>query len=154
MANKIEKLNYTFKYKDKTVEGVMQINLNRFEKQYTKAQYLLDSMVMDSMVPYMPMQTGTFINVTRGMSQAIAGSGKVVAAAPPMGRFLYEGKAMVGERTRSAWAAKGERKVTTDRPLRYSRHAHPKVSDHWFDTAKQNHGAAWIKKVKNVAGGG
>lgn len=154
MARNIQKLNYKFEYKDRTIEGVMEINLSRFEGQYARAQYLLDSMVMDSMVPYMPMQTGTFINVTRGMSQSIAGSGKVVAAAPPMGRFLYEGKAMVGERTRSAWAAKGERKVVTERPLQYSRHAHPKVSDHWFDTAKKYHGKAWIKKTKSTAGGG
>ena len=154
MARNIQKLNYKFEYKDRTIEGVMEIDLSRFERQYTRAQYLLDSMVMDSMVPYMPMQTHTFINVTRGMSQAIAGSGKVVAAAPPMGRFLYEGKVMVGERTRSAWAAKGERKVATERPLQYSRHAHPKVSDHWFDTAKKYHGKAWIKKAKSTAGGG
>ena len=154
MARNVQKLNYKFEYKDRTIEGVMEINLSRFERQYTRAQYLLDSMVMDSMVPYMPMRTHTFINVTRGMSQAIAGSGKVVAAAPPMGRFLYEGKVMVGERTRSAWAAKGERKVATERPLQYSRHAHPKVSDHWFDTAKKYHGKAWIKKVKSTAGGG
>lgn len=154
MARNIQKLNYTFKYKDRTIEGVMEINLSRFERQYTRAQYLLDSMIMDSMVPYMPMQTGTFINVTRGMSQAIAGSGKVVAAAPPIGRFLYEEKVMVGERTRSAWAAKGERKVVTDRPLQYSRHAHPKVSGHWFDTTKKFHGKAWIKKTKSIAGGG
>ena len=132
----------------------MEIDLSRFEGQYAKAQYLLDSMVMDSMVPYMPMQTGTFINVTRAMSQSIAGSGNVVAAAPPMGRFLYEGKVMVGEKTHSAFAAKGEKKIVTEGRLDYSRHAHPKATDHWFETAKEAHGAQWIKKTKKVAGGG
>lgn len=154
MAKNIQKLNYEFKYKDRTITGVMKIDLGRFEGQYSHAQWELDNMVMTSMVPYMPMQTATFINVTRGMSAAIAGSGKVVAAAPPMGRFLYKGKAMVGERTRSAWAAKGEKKVVTEKALQYSQHAHPKVTDHWFDTAKKNHGAAWIKKTKQIAGGG
>jgi hypothetical protein len=132
----------------------MEIDLSWFEGQYSKAQYDLDSMVMTSMVPYMPMDTGTFINVTRGMSAAIAGSGKVVAAAPPMGRFLYEGKVMVGERTRSAFAAKEERKEVIEKPLNYSRHAHPNVTDHWFDTAKKNHGKVWVKKTKEIAGGG
>lgn len=154
MARHIKKLNYAFKYKDRTITGVMRIDLSRFEGQYSRAQYELDSMVMTSMVPYMPMQTATFINVTRAMSAAIAGSGKVVAAAPPMGRFLYESKVMVGERTRSAFAAKGEKKVTTDRDLRFSRHAHPKVTDHWFETAKANHGNSWIRKTKKLAGGG
>jgi hypothetical protein len=154
MGKHIKKLNYKFEYKDRTIEGVMEIDLSRFEGQYSKAQYDLDSMVMTSMVPYMPMDTGTFINVTRGMSAAIAGSGKVVAAAPPMGQFLYEGKVMVGERTRSAWAAKGERKEAIEKPLNYSRHANPNVTDHWFDTAKKIYGKQWVKKTKKIAGGG
>lgn len=138
----------------KEIKLDMRLDLSRFDKQLAKAQYAMDSMVMTSMVPYMPMDTGTFINVTRGMSAAIAGSGKVVAAAPPMGRFLYEGKVMVGERTRSAFAAKGERKEVIEKPLNYSRHAHPNVTDHWFDTAKKNHGKMWVKKTKEIAGGG
>lgn len=138
----------------KTVGLEIELDLSRFNRQLAEAQYALDSMVMTSMVPYMPMQTGTFINVTRAMSQAIAGSGKVVAAAPPMGRFLYEGKVMVGERTRSAWAAKGERKEAIEKPLNYSRHANPNVTDHWFDTAKKYHEKEWIKKTKKIAGGG
>lgn len=154
MAKHIKKLNYEFRYKDRTIEGVMKIDLGRFEGQYSRAQYELDNMIMDSMVPNMPMQTRTFINVTRGMSAAIAGSGTVVAAAPPMGRFLYEGEVMVGERTRSAFAAKGEKKVVAGRKLQYSQHAHQDVTDHWFDTAKREDGKKWIAKAKKRAGGG
>lgn len=154
MAKHIKKLNYEFRYKDRTIDGVMNIDLCRFEGQYSRAQYELDSMIMDSMVPYMPQQTSTFINVTRGMSAAIAGSGMVVAAAPPMGRFLYEGEVMVGERTRSAFAAKGEKKVVAGRKLQYSQHAHPDVTDHWFDTAKREDDKKWIAKTKKLAGGG
>jgi hypothetical protein len=154
MGKHIEKLDYIFAYKDRTIEGVMEIDLTRFEGQYSKAQYYLDSAVMTDMVPYMPMQTGTFIQVTRGMSAAIAGSGKVVAAAPPMGRFLYEGKVMIGEKSRSAWAQKGEKKVVTDRELQYSTHANPSVQSHWFEAARKDHGHTWARNVKKIAGGG
>lgn len=154
MAKNIKTLKYHYDYKDKNIDGEMKLDLGRFEGQYTRAQYFLDSMVMDSMVPYMPMQTGTFINVTRGMSQAIAGSGTVVAAAPPMGRFLYEGKVMVGERTKSAFAEKNERKIVVERKLQYSRSAHPAATDHWFDAAKAAHGKTWVEKTKKIAGGG
>ena len=149
-----KRLKYKFEYKSKTIEGKMRIDLGRFDGQFDQAQYELDSMVMQSMIPYMPNQTGTFINVTQAMSQSIAGSGKVVAAAPPMGRFLYEGKVMVGERTRSAFAKKGEKKVVTEQNLKYSQHANTKATDHWFDAAMENHGETWIKKVKKIAGGG
>lgn len=136
-------------YSDKNIK--MRINLSRFEKQYEDAQYALDNMVMEDMVPYMPHQTGTFINVTRAMSQALAGSGKVVAAAPPMGRFLYEGKVMVDPVTGSPWARAGAKKIVTDRDLKYG---NPKATPHWFDTAKERHGKSWIREVRKIAGGG
>lgn len=132
----------------------MEIDLDRFEKQFNEAQYLLDSMVMDSMVRFMPMQTGTFINVTRAMSSAIAGTGKVYAAAPPMGRFLYEGLVMVDPVTLSPFARKGVKKVVTDRKLVLNAHAHPEAQDHWFDAAAKADGKRWVVKVKRKAGGG
>ena len=88
------------------VDGDMKIKLNmdRFSRQYQEAQYLLDGMVMDSMVPFMPMITGNFINRTRVESTSLQGTGKVCAAAAPYGRFLYEGKGMVDEETGSPYA--------------------------------------------------
>lgn len=159
----IKQLHYRFAYNDKTIDGVMEIDLSRFDKQYAQAQYLLDSMVMESMIPFMPMQTGTFINVTKAMSQAIAGSGKVIAAAPPMGRFLYEGKTMVDSKTGSPWARRGAKKVLVSQyggktnakeDLVFSQHAHPKAQAHWFNPAKEKDGKIWIEKTKKVAGGG
>ena len=85
------------------------------------------------------------------MSAAIAGSGNVIAAAPPFGRFLYEGKVMVDTNTGSPWARPGAKKVVTDRDLKYS---NPKATPHWFDTAKENHGDSWVRAVKKIAGGG
>ena len=140
-------------YKVSKPDIEMRINLSRFEKQFEEAQYALDSMVMEDMVPYMPHQTGAFINVTKGMSASLAGSGKVVAAAPPMGRFLYEGKVMVDPETNSPWARPGAKKIVTDKDLEYDTSHNPKVTDHWFDTAKKNHGDSWVKAVKKTAGG-
>lgn len=150
------KLNYikpkkqTFKIND----GKMTLDLSRFEKQFQKAQFKLDSVVMTDMKPYMPMQTGTFINVTSAMSASLAGSGTVVAAAPPMGRFLYEGKVMVDPETNSPWARKGAKKVVTERDLQYNKNAHPNATDHWFEEAKKQHGKQWVAMVKDIAGGG
>ena len=147
----LKKIKYEYSKHDKGTDVEMIVDLSRFEKQYGKAQYELDSTIMTDMQPYMPMQTGTFINVTKGLSAAIAGSGKVYAAAPPIGRFLYEGKVMVDTETGSPWARPGAKKVVTDRDLKYS---NPKATPHWFDTAKKYHGESWVKAVKKKAGGG
>lgn len=132
----------------------IKVNLSRFEEQYKKAQWQLDGDVMNSMIPFMPMITGQFIDVTRAASAAIQGSGGVYAGFGPQARFLYEGKVMVGEDTGSPYARKGEKKVVTDRPLRYTQTAHPDATDHWFIPAKKKDLEKWIKRVKKTAGGG
>ena len=149
----IAKVRYNYRKEDAgrnaTIE--LEVDLSRFNKQYGKAQYVLDSAVMKDMTPYMPQRTGVFIDVTKAMSAAIAGSGTVIAAAPPMGRFLYEGKVMVDPVTGSPWARPGAKKVVTDRDLKYS---NPRATPHWYDTAKKNHGKSWVNTVKKIAGGG
>ena len=128
----------------------IEVDMKRLEDNFNRAQFALDSAIMTSMEPFMPRRDGQFINVTKGMSAAVAGTGKVVAAAPPYGRFLYEGKVMIGEKSRSPWAKKGEKKVVTGRNLTYSGGGRA----HWFDAAKDADGDDWVKLVKKTAGGG
>lgn len=133
-------------------DGVrVRVNLSRFSRQFAEAQYWLDNQIMTDMLPFMPIRYGTFQLVTRAMSAGLAGTGRVIAASPPMGRYLYEGEVMVDEVTGSPWARKGARKVLAGRPLTYSR---PGAAAHWFDAAKAVHGPAWIAGVKKRAGGG
>lgn len=141
----------------------VKIDMSRFEEQYRKAQYQLDGTVMNSMVPYMPMETGTFVNATRAASAAVQGSGRVFAAYGPQGRFLYEGKGMVDEKTGSSWARKGAKKVLVSQysgktrakeALTYTKTKHPAAQAHWFDAAKEKDGETWIREVKETAGGG
>lgn len=143
-----------FNFKDiKIREGDIKvdISMDRFEQQFQDAQFYLDTMVMTSMIPYMPRVTGTFINLTKARSASIAGSGEVVAAAPPYGRFLYNGKVMVDPVTGSPYARKGAKKKVTNKDIKYT---NPKATPRWFETAKQKHGDDWIKQTKRFAGGG
>lgn len=159
MAKSYKIIRYSRKTKSGVFEYDMVLDLTKFGKQLSAAQFELDSMVMTDMVPLMPMETGLFIDVTRAMSASIAGTGKVVAAAPPMGRYLYEGKTMVDEVTGSPWARKGAKKVLVSQ---YSgkTNASPNLTyangrqSHWFEEAKKQHGAEWVAHVKKNAGGG
>lgn len=128
----------------------VDVKLDRFEKSFQEAQYWLDGEIMTDMVPFMPHRDGNFINLTKLRSASIQGSGKVIAAAPPTGRFLYEGKVMVDPQSGSPWARKGAKKVVTGKQLDYS---NPRATPHWFDTAKEKYGKSWIKGVKEIAGG-
>lgn len=156
----IKHIKYHYKRKSKDILIEMDVDLTRFNRQFGEAQYKLDSMVMTHMIPFMPIRAGTFINVTRGLSAAIAGSGRVFAAAPPMGRFLYEGKVMVDETTGSPYARKGAKKVTVSQ---YSgktnareniNYARSTAQAHWFDAAKRKYAKTWLGQIKRTAGGG
>lgn len=149
----------SFDVNGKTFEIQVSVDPGRFNKQFQQAQFQLDSTIMTDMIPYMPMQTGQFINITKAISAAVAGTGEVCAGAPPFGRFLYEGKTMVDEKTGSPWARKGAKKVLVSQ---YSgkTNAKPNLTyangrqAHWFDTAKKNHCGEWVNIVKETAGGG
>ena len=149
------------------VDGDIRVTLDmsRFEEQFRRAQYQLDGAVMSSMVPFMPMITGSFINATRAASASIQGSGEVYAAYAPQGRYLYMGKVMVDRDTGKGpykiptgpggeyvlRFRKGATLVPTNRPLKYSS---PRAQSHWFDVAKEKDGKTWVKNVKKTAGGG
>ena len=147
------------------VDGDMKIKLNmdRFSRQYQEAQYLLDGMVMDSMIEFMPMISGDFIDRTRVKSTSMQGTGFVCAAAEPYGRFLYFGKTMVDPATGGTWARHDAEKVLVSQysgktnakeNLQYTKSPHTQVQAKWFDAAKRQYGATWIRKVKAQAGGG
>lgn len=146
----------TYHFKSFSVKrhGVsVDIDMSRIERNINKAQFVLDKAIMTSMVPYMPMDSGQFINITKGMSAAIAGTGKVVAAAPPYGRFLYEGKTLVDPKTGSPWARKGAKKVLVS-AFQGKTNAAPNLTyskgrtDHWFEKARDKDGDNWEKLVQ------
>lgn len=153
-AHNLGDISYT-EQKGKT-EITVNISLKQTEDKLNSAQYLLDSQIMTDMVPYMPHLTGTFVNLTRARSQVMAGTGVVVAAAPPYGRYLYEGKVMVDKKSKRGPALipgvgprfqKGAKLVATSRPLKYS---NPKATPYWFNTAKKNHLKDWLKIAKEA----
>lgn len=131
----------------------VNISLNRFEKQFKEAQNWLDGQVFTDMEKYMPFRDGNMRNVSAIMSRSMQGTGRVIAGAPPYGRFLYEGKVMVDPLTGSPWARAGAKKVVTDRDLVFDKTAHPRATDHWFDAAKEQYVKSWAKGVKKRAGG-
>ena len=121
------------------VDGDIKVNidLDRFSKQFERAQDELDNMVLLSCIDYVPMRTA----LLRQRSYVPG----------PYARFLYMGKVMVDPDTGSPWARKDAKKVLTERKLTYGQ---PGTGDHWFDLAKVQHGKYWIKRVKEIGGGG
>ena len=162
MAKKIKMLPVN-RIRRKSGEVTIDLNLERFERQFQQAQYMLDSTIMTDIEPLMPKQAGTFINKTKAASAAVAGSGLVYAALGPEGRFLYHGKTMVDVQTGSPWARPAAKKVLVSEfsgktnakeNLDLSRGANPRAQPEWFEAAKAANKDHWIRLAKKTAGGG
>lgn len=130
----------------------VNVHLKGTNEKLRKAQWALDTQIMTDMIPLMPYNTGTLINVTHAKSAAMAGTGWVCAAAGPYGRYQYYGKLMVDPETKSPWARKDAIKIIDPegRSLTYS---NPKAVPEWFQAAKEKNMDKWLKKVKDKIGG-
>ena len=128
----------------------VNVNLDRFEKQFQDAQLWLDEQVWTGTKKYIPQRDGMLIDTTNMQNEALKGSGKIYAGYGPYARYLYMGKVMVDQETGSPWA----RKVVTDRDIQFSKEPNPFATDHWFDAAKDEFCDTWVKGVKKRAGGG
>lgn len=137
----------------------IDIDLSKYEERLKDAQFWLDSQIMTDMVPLMPHVTGNFIQRTREISASWAGTGRVCAAAPPFGRYLYFGKVMVDEQGNGPKKIevspgefvfrykKGARLVASQRPLKYS---NPYTVPEWFEVAKEQKLKNWISGVDAI----
>lgn len=146
------------KFSVKRANVEIEFDPSRINRNLDNAQYALDTAVMTSMEPFMPMDSGQFIATTKAMSAAEAGTGRVTAAAPPYGRYLYMGKVMVDSATGKGPMVipdgyggvtlrfrKGAKLKATDRPLKYSR---PGAKARWFEEAKKKDSKEWTKVVE------
>lgn len=139
------------------------ISMAKTNANLKRAQFWLDTQIMADMIPYMPMNTGTFIHATQSRSSALAGTGVVCAAAPPMGRMLYYGKVMVDAETGKGARPirlktgeltfrfrKGARLIPTSRDLTWTR---AETRPEWFEVAKERHFDDWVAGVQRILEG-
>lgn len=153
------KERYHFKGFDLVTDTLeVHVHMKTLSKRANTAHRNLQVNIMNAMLPFMPVgNTGNLARKTRAASTAALGTDIVYAAAGtgaggvPYGNFHYHGKIMVGEKTRSPWARKHERKVVTDRALTWS---NPMAAPFWFDVAWKRHGDQLIKLVQEDLEGG
>lgn len=113
-----------------------------------KVQQFLGKIVADNLKKYVSFKSGA----QEASVKPIRG-GKQVIINVPYARFQAEGKVMIGTYSKRPWALRGERKVVTNRKLRYHnsslRGAHPfermkadKKDSILFQTAKYARGVS------------
>ena len=124
----------------------MQFNgndlLRRFERRRDTAQVWLDSEILRSTEPFVPMDQGDLIG--SGVRGTVPGSGLIVYNSP-YAHYHYMGLVRVGRAP----------KKLTDRKMRYSQlhQAGQERGSVWFDRSKKVNLAAWIAGVERAMKG-
>ncbi len=124
--------------------GYVHIHIRDNLINAVKAQEELDRLVLNDSQPYVPYNVGNLRN--SGIYGTVPGSGEVTWLSI-YAHYMYEGKAMVGVESRSAYAKKYEPKEYNGETLNYHTAG---TGSHWFEKAKQNKLESWIAAVKNV----
>lgn len=114
----------------------------------------LKTNIMNGMQPLMPFREGYLTKLTRAANTTLLDDERMYAAAGekaggvPYGRFLYNGKVMIGEKSRSPWARKDEKKIVTSKPLDLAHSNNPNAVPFWFDEAKKRYMKQWLALVQ------
>lgn len=138
------------KIKNFTIKPTKQLINERDLLVGGKVQKYIDNECIKQMKPYTPALTLTLEkSATIGTK---IGSGTIHQVAP-YARYQYYGKLMVSSTTGSSYATQGEKKVLTDKDLKYNKSRHSKSGSLWFERMKTDHKDKILAGAKKIAGG-
>lgn len=109
-----------------------------------KVQQFLGKTTADCLKKYVSFRSG----VQEGATRSIEGGTKVIINVP-YARFQAEGKAMVGIKSHSPWARKGERKMVISKALKY--HSDNLRGAHPFERMKADKGQSILNQTAKYA---
>lgn len=136
-----------------------QFSAEGLSDRLERAYGALHEMAADDMLPFMPSRTGAFRERTRAANEAMIGSGQIYAGVGPMGRYLYQNRAMVDAATGKGPRyipgvgprfEKGARLISSGRSLHYSGAA---ARAAWFEYAKARRLKRWLGEVQAILDG-
>lgn len=130
----------------------IKIDTKRIDKNLKDAQRLLNMQVVADCDPLIPFQQGALRNSVN-YPQGIYGG--EIEYNTPYAHYQYEGEVYGpnipikdAEGNITGWYSP-PKKNPTGRPLQYHTAG---TGDHWFEKAKEQHGADWLRLVKETAG--
>lgn len=109
-----------------------------------RVQQFLGKTTADNLKKYVSFDSGT----QEGATRSIEGGTKVIINVP-YAQFQAGGKVMIGVRSHSPWARRGERKVVTSKDLTY--HSEKIRGKHPFERMKADKGQSILNQTAKYA---
>lgn len=111
-----------------------------------KVQQYIDKRVVENLQPYVSFRTGAQEKSIK--TGTVLGTGRVIINVP-YAQFQAGGKVMIGAKSHRPWAREGERKILTDRDLKY--HSGGKRGAHPFERMKADKKESILDEVTTYA---
>ena len=128
--------------------------IDRISKEAWGGEKTLLFMAMEAkrlMDPYVPAKD---LVLARNVRTYVEGNHGVMHYLSPYAKYQFNGMLMVSRITGSPWARRGESKILTHRPLKYSRARHPLASAKWHNEMKKYKGKAYARTMQSYVKGG
>ena len=125
----------------------IRLDTGRLDRNMQNAQKQLNEQIVADCALFIPHSQGGLlgsVNYPEGLA------GGVISYNKPYAHYQYTGELYLTPDGRS-FAGDKEKKIPTGQPLHYHT---PGTGDHWFERAKEVHGAAWVDLVKREVGKG
>lgn len=132
------------------IQPINKIKQKRGMQDNGEVQKFIDQECIRCMAPYTPFLSG-MLEKSATLGTKI-GSGEI-RQNTPYARYLYYGKLMVSSLTGSSWS-RGEKKVLTDKDLKYNKSGHPLAGKMWFERMKADHKKSILKGAQQIANRG
>lgn len=111
-----------------------------------KVQQYIDKRVVENLQPYVSRKDGAQEKSIK--TGTVLGTGRVIINVP-YAQFQAGGKVMIGAKSHRPWAREGERKILTDRDLKY--HGGGKRGAHPFERMKADKKDSILDEVTTYA---
>lgn len=111
-----------------------------------KVQQYIDKRVVENLQSYVSFRNGDQEKSIE--TGTVLGTGRIIINVP-YAQFQAGGKVMIGAKSHRPWARKGERKILTDRDLKY--HGGGKRGAHPFERMKADKKNAILDEVTEYA---
>ena len=141
-------------------EALLTFNISELEGHLedrfgegSPAQYEWSRIVFYGGVPYMPMVTNNFINLSIIASEPLFSKGELLYPGP-YAHFLWAGEVYVDPETGSPWAREGVTKIPAGRPLTYNQEANALAGGAWNTRSANDNYPAWAKEFQGLVDAG
>ena len=129
-----------------TPNSEVNLDFTELGNRLDEAQAVLDDMILEDMIRYMPGRNGRLIQETRALNSDLYGEVAVYPPDLPYGHYQWEGEKYVNPNGGPNY--KGNKLVPSGEALHYPSNLNAEA--HWDEAAIRDNKDKWLARIQNM----